>query len=183
MSQAWLRLATGRNIVIALALWLGFSTWLFIRGPYPQVRAAGGGADLLEERFGYTPQHARQWLEALGPEGWRQYYSLQMLDAVSAVLMAASLSLLLAYTLGQLLPGHALRGLAGLPLLAGLSEWAENAALLAALSSYPADSATLALASALTQVKLVVGLGALLAALLALVAWAVTRLFRRSSPA
>lgn len=160
MTPQWLqKAAAGRNVVAALIVWIGFSIFLFNAGAYKAVQAAAGGAKLLEERFGYTGTQAVEFLQALRSEGREAYGSFQFWDGINALLMAVALTLALAFALDRLFAArNPLRLIAFLPLAAGLCEWAENAALFSLLSSFPNEAPSVCgVASALTQVKLVLG--------------------------
>jgi len=177
MIPIWLeKLATGRVVALALALWLGSTVASFVLGPYAEVQAAGGGA-LLEESVGYGPAEARAWLDRLGEAGRSAYWRFQWLDGVSALLMTAALALSLAFTLSRLLAGrNPLRALVYLPAVAGGSELVENGLLLRMLSSYPAAAPVAeALAGPVTGVKLVAGFAALLLVLGSFVALGIRR--------
>lgn len=160
MIPQWLqKAATGRNVIAALVLWLGFSVFLFNAGAYKSVQAAAGGAKLLEERFGYTSTQAVEFLQTLGNEGREAYRNFQFFDGLNALIMAVAFTLALTFAASRLLvASNPIRLIAFLPLAAGLCEWAENAALLSMLSSFPSEAPLASsLGSALTRVKFVLG--------------------------
>ncbi len=182
MTPQWLqKAATGGNLVAALVLWLGFSVFLFNAGAYQSVQAAAGGAKLLEERFGYTSTQAGDFLQTLGNDGRAAYRSFQFWDGLNALLMAVAFTLALAFALSRLLfARNPLRLIAFLPLLAGLCEWAENAALLSMLSSFPNEAPTVcSMASALTRMKLALGFSVMPLTVLAFLALGIKALRQR----
>ena len=172
MIPTWLmHVAKGRNVVIALVLWFACAVGLFNFGPYPTLKATAGGP-LLEERFGYSQSEAQEQLRGLGEEGRGTYRTFQLLDGVNAVLMAAALTLSLAFALSRLVAaGNPLRLLVFLPILAGVGELVENSLLLVLVSAFPAE-ATFAgsLAGPVTSIKLILGFTALPVTLVSLLA-------------
>ena len=163
MIPGWLSAgASGKVVVVSLAIWMASGVVLFTGGPYNAVRSAGG-ATLLEERFGYSPSEAFDWLQSLGPAGREAYRSFQWFDSVNAIFMAIALTLSLVFTLGRLTSEHNwLRLAILLPALGLLSELVENMLLLILLSQFPSGSAgTVNLAATITPIKLVIGFTAL----------------------
>ncbi len=172
MFPGWLRAgASGKVVVGSLAIWMASAAVLFTAGPYNAVRSAGD-ATLLEERFGYTPSEAFDWLQRLGHAGRETYWNFQWFDSVNAILMAIALTLSLAFTLGRLTSERNWVRLAiFLPALALLSELVENVLLLILLSQFPNVSAgTVNLAAAITAIKLAAGFTALPVVLLSYLA-------------
>lgn len=163
----WLmRLATGRVVLFALAVWIAYSVLFFALGPYTALHGATGGP-LLEETFGYGALEVQEWLQTLKEPGRKDYGTFQLLDALNAVLMAVALTLSLAFTLSRLVGKESLLGmLAYLPIAAGMGELIENFMLLAALSSYPEALPAAGLIGTVTSIKLLVGFSALLVTLL-----------------
>ncbi|MBL8045643.1 MAG: hypothetical protein JNL09_03835 [Anaerolineales bacterium] len=164
MPPTWLlKLATGRNVTFALAVWLAFSLLFFNFGPYQLLRAASGSLDLLEELFGYTAKEGYNRIFILGEAGRALYQNFQWLDLVNAALTVIAFTLALTYTLRRLFPaGHAMQWLIWLPSLAGVGELIENFSLLAMLNLFPAEAPVLAdLASIATQFKQTVGFACL----------------------
>jgi hypothetical protein len=164
MPPAWLlKLATGRNVTIALMAWLAFSLLFFNFGPYQLLRSASANLDLLEETFGYTAQDGYNRIFILGEAGRALYQNFQWLDLVNAALTVIAFTLALTFTLSRLFPaGHAMQWLVWLPPLAGVGELIENFSLLALLSLFPTETPALAdLASIATQFKQTVGFACL----------------------
>ncbi len=186
MIPSWLHeFATGRNVFLALVVWLAFGGMLFGLTSYPTLRAANQNRPLLEERFGYSVEEARQQLQLLGE--WRESYrSFQILDCIHATLMMVALTSLLVFALTRLFgPAHPLCLLALLPVLAAGADFLENALLLLQIGAYPALSPAMAgMASLVTKLKFSLGFIAMPLAALSLVALAgkaiVGRLTRRS---
>lgn len=184
MIPTWLqKVATGRVVVIALALWLGYAILLFTLGPYSTLQRAGGG-DLLEETFGYGTAEAQERLRALGEEGRNTYGKFQLLDGLNALVMTVALTLSLTFSLSRLLAeGNPVRLLVYLPALAGACELLENSLLLAMLSSFPSEAtAAGTLAGPVTSAKLVCAIVVLPVTVLSFVALGIKALRGRRKP-
>lgn len=164
MPPTWLlKLATGRNVVAAMAVWLAFSLLFFNFGPYQLVRAASADLDLLEETFGYTQKEGYSRIFILGEAGRALYQNFQWLDLLNAALTVVAFTLALTYSLSRLFPsGHAVHWLIWLPALTGVGEVVENFSLLALLNLFPAAAPPLVdIASIATQFKQTVGFACL----------------------
>ncbi|MEM6336800.1 MAG: hypothetical protein AAF752_09535 [Bacteroidota bacterium] len=127
-------------------------------GPYFAVRERAGA--LLEEQPRAVSE-AREWLDAIGPEGRDAYATFQWIDLGTAALTALAMFVALAFVLSRLTswPGRRVRiAAATLPLFVFVAEVTENILLTTALARYPdvAESA-LAAVEMVTSVKLPVG--------------------------
>lgn len=162
MIPTWLQtFASGRAVVVALTLWLGFAAMFFAFGPYSTLRGVGGG-DLLEERFGYSATEAQEWLRLLGEDRRDTYRGFQLLDGLNAAFMTVALTLSLTFTLSRLLGArNVFRLLIYLPVFAGVSELLENSLLLSMLSTFPSVASTARFAGPITGVKFVLGFSAM----------------------
>ena len=163
MIPGWLRAATsGKFVVGSLVIWMASGAILFTAGPYNSVRSAGD-APLLEERFGYRPSEALDWLQSLGQAGREAYRTFQWFDTVNAILMAIALTISLAFTLGRLTSERNWVRLAILlPALALFFELVENGLQLTLLAQFPnVSSGNAGLAAGVTRIKLAVGFTAL----------------------
>ena len=155
MIPGWLeRTASGRLVIVALVVWIGFGALIF-NPLYTEVSSASGG--LLDETFGFTHEVAREKFERLGEAGRSRYQTFALLDCANALLFGIFGTLALVFSLSRLFkPGNFLRLLAFLPLVICLLDLIESALLLSMLSSFPEDFGTVArIASPLTMVKLV----------------------------
>jgi hypothetical protein len=181
MISRWLQeLASGRAVLFALAVWLGFGFLLFQFTSYRTLQAANRNRPLLEERFGYTTEDVTSQMQALGE--WRgSYRNFQILDYIHALLMSLALTLALTFALTRLFgPANPLRLLALAPIVAALAEFAENSLLIALCARYPGVSPGLTgPASVATQLKLGIGFVTLPLAALGLIALGVKSLIRR----
>lgn len=160
MPPPWLlKLATGRNVAVALAVWLAFSLLFFNFGPYQLLRSASGSLDLLEETFGYTEKEGYTRIFILGEAARGLYQNFQWLDLINAGLTVVAFTLALTFTLTRLFPpGHAVHWLIWLPAFAGLGDVIENICLLALLAIFPKEAPWVVdIASIATQFKLTVG--------------------------
>jgi len=159
MPPTWLtKLATGRNVVLTLTVWLTFNLLLFNFGPYQTLRNASGNLELLEEIFGYTAREGYTRIFILGQAGRALYENFQWLDFVNAALTFAALTLALIYVFTRLFPsGHPVFWFVWLPALTLVGELVENFSLLSLLRLFPAEAPWLVdLASIATQFKLAV---------------------------
>lgn len=184
MPPAWLlKLATGRNVMLALAAWLTFSLLLFSFGPYQTLRNASGSLELLEETFGYTAKEGYARIFILGEAGRALYENFQWLDFVNVALTFAALTLALIYVFKRLFPvGHPVFWLVWLPAVTAAGEWVENVSLLALIWLFPREVSWLVdLTSIATQFKLAVASASLPVLALAC-AQLVAQKFRRRTP-
>jgi hypothetical protein len=173
--------ADGVSVLVCVVVWLTFSTASFAFGPYGELVRLSG-APLLETRFeGYAAEALSGQLNLIGGRGRALYEQFQVLDAANAILMAIALSLLIRFAVSRLAGERsALKALLYLPVAACILELAENAALIDALRRFPAAGSFADTVGSVTQLKLVVGFGSLLLALLSLVALGVAPLVRRT---
>lgn len=174
------RASDGVSVLVCVTVWLVFSAVFFEYGPYGELVRLSS-APLLETRFeGYDAEILSTRLDMVGTRGRALYEQFQVLDGANAILMAVALSLLVGFA-ARFVPGDdsRLALLALLPAAAGALELSENAVLLDAIRSYPAKGALAHAAGAITQIKLFIGFGSLLLALLCLLALGVTVVARR----
>jgi len=125
----------------------------------PRMRELAGGGPILDMRFGYTPQHAYELLNALGSAGRGAY--LAMLWTVDLLLPA-----LFSLFLWSAVSRGALRRWRWAAFGAGAADYLENAAITALLLAYPIRHDAVAwLASVFTVSKFALYLGSSLLAL------------------
>ena len=149
--------------------------------PYsvPRIRHISGGADILDVKLFYTADQAYALLAAYGPTGRHVYlWGLATVDMVLPLLYSVLLAVALTLALRPILrPSSPLRLLNLLPLLAGLCDYLENAAILTLLAHYPQRLDGLAGAAGfLTLGKQVFAFSSIV---LTLLAWVVAVLRRR----
>ena len=94
-----LRFATGRRVLIAVAIALVGQGLLFGTGPFPRVRALAPGGMLPEEQIGYMPHMMMMFLSRIGPEGRADYILFQRLDILVPLLMGGAAALVIAWLL------------------------------------------------------------------------------------
>lgn len=175
-------LATLRNVLIALAIFVATSIVIFNFGLVPTLIERADGAPLLDNRFGYTAAQVEELFEAYGEAGRSQYRTyLLLLDFAYAVVFAIANALLIAGLTRYLFPRvQALGWVALLPLVAMLLDFIENVGLLSLLGSYPdLSSGGVTFANAMTSVKLVLVNGLFFVTLLGIVGSLVKFLIRR----
>jgi hypothetical protein len=129
------RLATwpviGRLVAAFVLLFLGF-----------QLRSrALGGVPVLDVRFGYTPDGARDVLEALGEAGRSLYVATQLTLDVAFPLVYAALFAALIVRWHDREPA---RRLLAIPLLGGLMDLLENVTAVILASTYNGAASPLA---------------------------------------
>lgn len=148
------RLATGRNVIIAILLTAGLGFLVFTQGPYAAVRAAGG-TPLPDERR-WQPAELAPWLESLGESGRAAYRAFLIQDSAFMTLVATPAFLLLwVWVLARLFPARPRLALTSLVLLIpAIADLTENVVLRLAAGRYP-DLAglPLALAAGATALK------------------------------
>lgn len=190
MMKFWESMATGRRrgkvllalIVLTLAV---YGHMIFVS--IPAVSARAGGMQILDLMpVGYSPAYAAQLFERLGEAGRRAYLTEQIpVDLLYPFLFGVTFAWLLLYLMWRVSPRRTWAlGAAAMLLLAGLFDYAENAAIIAMLASYPDFSPGLVrwssgftiAKSCLTTLSVVLLLGVLAAA-------AVRRFSRSRHPA
>lgn len=146
--------SSGRNVLIFVALWLGFSIYLFNFGPYTPLRSAGQGAPLLEETFGVDVGQIDSRLALLGPDGRSLYLWFQVLDFVNAFLAAVAMTFLLVFVYRRLIGhGNPAGLLVFLPVLLFAVEVAENALLINAIAGHPEPGVAISTLGTVTVIK------------------------------
>ncbi len=174
------RLATGRNILICLGLFIAFNAIIFPMAG-SRIQALSGGVGPLDLQFSYTPETAYEMLTAYG-EG-RMFYALIQVtaDVVYPVVYTLLFSLLLTYLFQRGFPGNAaLQRLALLPFGAMLADYLENIGIVTLLLSYPAQLPAVAQAASLFTTLKWLSVGAVLAlVVVGLAALALKRLYRK----
>lgn len=156
MTDLLRRLATGRTVLVALLTAIVVGMLVFLRGPYAEVRRAGGGP-LPDERY-WQPADLGPWLESLGEAGRATYQRFLVLDAVSMTLVATPAFILLAaWVLLRWFEARPRLILLSLLLLApAAADLVENLVLFQAAGRYPELAGLpLALGSSATAAKTV----------------------------
>lgn len=109
-------------------------------GTIPDVMRFSDGKALLDMRpLGYNPEEVRDLLTTLGNEGRSRYLYTQIpLDMLYPGLFAITYSLLMVFILRQFPSIHpGTYSLSYLPILAGLSDYAENIVIILLLNGFP----------------------------------------------
>jgi hypothetical protein len=170
---AWIdRLATSRNILLYLALYLALNAAVL---PLAQARieAASGGIGPLDSQFTYSPTRAYAALAAYGNDG-RQFYGIVEVTAglVYPAIYGLFFALTIAYCFRRVMPpGHFAHRLALLPLVAALLDYVENALIVVLIMAYPERLAGLAVAAGLiTALKSILFAATVLVVMIAIVA-------------
>ena len=174
--QLLTRLATGKNILICLGLFIAFNAVIFpLAGA--RIQALSGGVGPLDLQFSYTPETAYEMLAAYG-EGRTFYVLIEMTaDVVYPVAYSLLFGLLITYLFQRGFPGNAaLQRLALLPFGAMLADYLENAGIVTLLLSYPSQLTALAQATSFFTTAKWTLVGATLAlAVVGLAGWAVRK--------
>ncbi len=157
LAQRLLARASGRNVLIALVLFIALAAGVLPRAEARLLEYSGGKGPLDLRVTGYGPEEALATVEALGPEG-RSFYALVELtaDVVYPAVYTAFLVLLLGWALRRaaLAAGHPAHRLLLLPFLVMGADLLENAAIVTLLLTHPsAPSAVARAAGVLTVLK------------------------------
>lgn len=184
--EPFVRLASTRNMLLAVVVSLLASVALFQLGPYGPLRSSVRGP-LPEEMFRPAVRDIGQRLQELGVEGRQRYRRFQALDLGNALLTTLALMLLIARAARGALPARpGAASLALLPLALFGAECTENLLLMELARADPSAllgaaapgfvgggaPALAAAASWVVSAKLVLGGASFAAALLLLLAWA-----------
>ncbi len=137
--QSLQRIATGRRVLLMLAVAMAFNVWFFTIGPYGQMQDHGG---ILDERFGDSGQDHLDAIDAMGQEGRADYRAFLVADFVYPLLQALWMTGLLAWVSRRWRAFPSLLLLA--PALAWVSDGVENLAFLGLLAQHPSGSLGLA---------------------------------------
>lgn len=139
------RLASGRNVVIALAVFIlalcamNVAATLFYNttGGYGLLDL-GGGANLLDDRGSFTPAKAYMIISHYGQTGIHRYYGMLVADIFFPMTLGAFALLSLLWALKRIAPRRQwLYLLALVPPAYTLADWMENLGILTLLLNYP----------------------------------------------
>lgn len=127
-----IRIATGRNVLLLLLLFVAFSAFI-MPAMEADIKALSGGVGVLDLSFFYTPQTAQSMLAAYGPEGIRLYIWAQWsVDFIYPIICGTLFATCLCWAgarnwwfLGPLLT---------------VADWTENVFITILLVQYPAFS-------------------------------------------
>lgn len=134
-------LATGRNVLILLVLYLFFAAYALPHAA-ASLQEASGQPDFkpLDLRFGFTPEEAWQALDVLGPSGRASYrFAETVTDIAYPLTYGLFFSLLIFFGFAK--SGGRLarmRWLGVLPLVGTLFDWLENLGIVQLIDAYPA---------------------------------------------
>lgn len=139
------RLASGRNVVIALAIFvlalcaMNVAATLFynVTSGYGLLDL-GGGANLLDDRGSFTPAKAYMIMSLYGQAGMQRYYGMLVADIFFPITLGIFSLLSLFWALGRIaLCRQWLYLLALVPPAYTLTDWMENLGILTLLLNYP----------------------------------------------
>jgi hypothetical protein len=181
MKQRLQSLATGRNILILIGLYVALV--VFVLTPAERfLKAHSTGDPPLDLKMFYGPDEAYPELVQLDEEGRAFYRRFEMSwDLVYPVLYTLLFSLLWLFLLRRAFPsGHFVQRLWFVPLLPIGLDYLENACIVSMLNGLPEQSAGLAqAASVFSALKWIGFLTAFLLILVGLAAWGMKR-FRKA---
>lgn len=138
--------AKGRTVLLLLGLTIALMivvNTVHLPITVPRIQEVSQGVGILDMHLYYTKDEAYTLLEQLQPEGRRVYSGLLWgFDFIFPALYAITFSLIvtLLYRRAGAPAGPFLRGLAWIPIAAGLFDWSENVSILIILQNYPAVS-------------------------------------------
>jgi hypothetical protein len=133
------RRASGRT-VLALFVLTNVVYLTMLLYSIPSVTTQAPGMRLFDmSPIGYSPQYAKDLLDAIGPEGRESYLEFQLpLDFIYPGLFALTYSLMLVWLFKKRLdPASKLFFLALVPAAAGFFDYLENLGIIIMLRSYP----------------------------------------------
>lgn len=176
-SPFFARYASGRNLLILLALYLFFVTYALPHAAQA-LQEASGQPDFkpLDLHFGFSPEEAWKTLEALGPAG-REHY--RFTETVTDVLYPLTYGFFFALLLvaGFRKTGGRLARmswLAWFPIAAILFDYMENFGIVQLIDAFPANADGWAQFAALTgQIKWICALIGVAGCLIGLIGWLV----------
>jgi hypothetical protein len=183
-SRAIIRIATGKVLLVSLALWLAFEALIFSR-PFgiAQLQEITGGPTILDMTFTTSPQQVYAVLDALGEAG-RAFDLTRIvpLDLVFPFTYALFLSVAISWVLSRWLPQDSPWTLLNLaPVIAAAADYCENAGIITLLLTYPARLDPVALwVSAMYVIKFAFSALSFAVLFAALAGWAVAAVKSRS---
>lgn len=145
MFERLLRLVSGRNTVIALAVFIlalcaiNVVATLFYHatGGYG-ILDLGGGANLFDDRGSYTPARAYTIISHYGQAGIHRYYGILVADIFFPITLGLFALLSLLWALKRIAPRRQwLYLLALVPPAYTLADWMENLGIVTLLLNYP----------------------------------------------
>ena len=144
--RALQRLAKGPNLLLLMALFLGYNVFLYSLAGRHMARLGLEDVRLLDLHPGFTPDDAWQLLERLGPEGRVLYQRVELtLDMIYPVIYSLLLVALLVFFFNRVLPTDSLfRRLALLPFAAAVFDVFENTGIALMIQRFPERFDTLA---------------------------------------
>lgn len=145
MFEKLISIATGRNTVRALIAALVFMILMnigataFFRFTHGVgVLDTAGGANLLDQRSGYSPESAYEMISAYGGQGVRYYMLFTVADTFFPLTLTFFLLLATIYFYRPFFQTHPLtRGLAALPIVYLASDYLENVSIITMLLNFP----------------------------------------------
>lgn len=155
LSMTLIRLGTGRNIFILVALLVVFSL-ATIRPMYSRIETQSGGVGAIDSLIVYSPDKAYDMIAAYGQQGRRYYAKIALtLDTIFPLLLALTFSLILASVFHRAFAREGvLQRAVRVPVAAMTADLLENAGIVTMLLSYPRKLPAVALlASAFSTVK------------------------------
>lgn len=155
LSQRLLARASGRNVLIALVLFIALAAGVLPRAEARLLAYSGGRGPLDLRVTGYGPEEALATVEALGSEGRAFYATVELTaDVVYPAVYTAFLVLLLGWALRRAAPaaGHPAHRLLPLPFLVTGADLLENVAIVTLLLAHPSAPAAVARAAGVLTV-------------------------------
>lgn len=135
-SQWAYRQASVGHLLILLALLLGFNLWVF--PGFMQEISPDASIRILDLHFGFSPEEARQTLEAMGEGGRASYLRMLLADMVYPLIYGLLLVFLSSLLLDRILaPGSFWRILNLGAVDAVLFDFCENMGIMAMIRAYP----------------------------------------------
>ncbi len=150
MFESITKLASGRNVLLALIIMMLGTSWLFNAGPYSELPSFGAG-NAPEESIAIAADLG-DYLADLG-EGRSTYRSHLFWDFLNPALMVPFFTLLMGWLLQKNTLAHRWRYILAIPLLIAAAEIVENGLLLVAVQRFPEPAIALPLLTMSTALK------------------------------
>lgn len=172
---ALIRLATGRRILVLLALFLAYIVAV-MRPAYRRIGTLSGGAGAIDFLIVYSPEQVYDMIAAYGEHGRAFYATIALtLDTIFPIALASVSCLVLTYLFHRAFSREdVLRRALLVPAVAMCADLLENVGIVTMLLTYPERLPTVALlASTFSTVKWTAVLAEVILVIIGLVSWVI----------
>lgn len=170
---ALITLATGRRVLILIALILAYSVAV-MRPAYRRVASLSDGGGVIDFLIVYPPEQVYEMIAAYGEQGRQLYATITLtLDTIFPVALASAFCMILTYLFHRAFSREGvLRRALPVPVVAMCADLLENISIVTMLLTYPQKLPAIALlASAFSTVKWTAVLAEVALATIGLASW------------